>query len=338
MSHRCVIEDVCHLLPETVLSSAEIEERLAGPMARLNFPKGLIVGLTGIRERRLWQPGFFASEAATAAARKLLNRTCVSPGDIGLLISTSVCKDYVEPSVASLVHGNLGLPPTCRNFDIGNACLGFMDAINTAKLFIESGEVSRALIVDAESSREPIETTIEILSRPGCAAETFHQNFATLTLGSGAAAMLLCRSDLAPRGHSVNGSVTLAATQHCRLCLGQKDRMIADAPSVMKFGVELAHATWREAARRLPNWSDATIDIYIPHQVSARNTRVLAKTLGINAEKAHLNYTFLGNIGPAAIPITLSMAQDEGRLTSGRHAALMGIGSGLNCTMMSVTW
>lgn len=338
MSHRCVVEDLCHLLPEHRLLSSEIEERLSASMARLSFPKGIILGLTGIRERRLWDPGFPASEGATAAARLLLSRTGIDPSRIGLLISTSVCKDYVEPSMASLVHGNLGLPPTCRNFDVGNACLGFMDAINCAKLFIESGEVERALIVDAESSREPIDATIELLSAPDCAAETFHRNFATLTLGSGAAAMLLCREGLATDGHLVNGSVTLAATEHSRLCLGQKTSMIADAPAVMKNGVELARQVWEKAEKVLPDWSDSGIDLYIPHQVSARNTRVLAKTLSLSLEKMQLNYPFLGNIGPAAVPITLSMAREEGKLAPGSHAALMGIGSGLNCTMMSLTW
>lgn len=338
MSRRCVIEDLCHLLPEDRLASSAIEDRLSDTMRRLSFPKGIILGLTGIRERRVWEPGFLASEAATAAARLLLSRTGTDPGAIGLLISTSVCKDFVEPSVASLVHGNLCLPSACRNFDIGNACLGFMDAINCARLFIESSTVDRALIVDAESSREPIETTIGILSDPACPAETFHQNFATLTLGSGAAAMLLSREDLATCGHLVEGSVTRAATEHCRLCLGQKDRMIADAPAVMKHGVELARRVWEQAAQELPDWSDEKIDVYVPHQVSARNTRVLAKTLGLTLEKMQLNYPILGNIGPAAVPITLSMARDEGRLSPGCHVALMGIGSGLNCTMMSIRW
>jgi acyl-CoA:acyl-CoA alkyltransferase len=32
------------------------------------------------------------------------------------------------------------------------------------------------------------------------------------------------------------------------------------------------------------------------------------------------------------------MAEEEGRMGPGDHVALMGIGSGLNCTMMSITW
>jgi 3-oxoacyl-[acyl-carrier-protein] synthase-3 len=43
-------------------------------------------------------------------------------------------------------------------------------------------------------------------------------------------------------------------------------------------------------------------------------------------------------VGPAAIPITLSKALDEGRIHKNDRVALMGIGSGLNCAMMEISW
>jgi 3-oxoacyl-[acyl-carrier-protein] synthase-3 len=236
------------------------------------------------------------------------------------------------------VHGNLGLPSTCLNFDISNACLGFITGMNNAIMMIEAGMTRYALIVAGEGSREAVEATIRRLQSPETTVRDFFNNFATLTLGSGAAAVLLCHKDISRTGHSINGSVSLAATQHCRLCLGQKDQMIADAASVMVHGVELAYQTWKLAEKTLPNWNDQAIQHYIPHQVSARNMIALTRKLELTADKAHLNFQTLGNIGPAAIPITLGLAEDETRLHPGDHIALMGIGSGLNCTMMSVTW
>jgi 3-oxoacyl-[acyl-carrier-protein] synthase-3 len=114
--------------------------------------------------------------------------------------------------------------------------------------------------------------------------------------------------------------------------------MIADAHGVLVHGVELAHATWRRASQLLTDWNDKTIDLYIPHQVSLRNMEALNATLGLSPEKLHLNLFTQGNIGPAALPITLAMAVEEGRALPNMHVALMGIGSGLNCMMMSVTW
>ena len=332
------IEAVECVLPSTVVTSADIESRLADTMGRLKIKPGLIEGLTGIRERRFWNADQQASDVATLAAEKVLETSGVPREAIGCLISTSVCKDYIEPSVASLVHGNLGLADHCINYDIGNACLGFVNAISSVGMMIDAGLVDYGLIVDGENSREVVEATIDRLSRPEATPESFRDQFATLTLGSGAVAMIVCRKDLAKSGHVVNGSVTRAATRHSRLCLGQRDYMTADASKVLIFGVELAKKTWDLASRTLNLWSDAEIDAYMPHQVSQRNMDVLNEKLGLTPQKHHLNFPTLGNIGPAAVPITLCQADESGRIRAGHHVALMGIGSGLNCSMMSASW
>lgn len=336
--NHVAIQTVACALPPTVITSAEIESQLSATMARMGIKPGLIEGLTGIRERRFWDTDQQASDVATLAAELALEKSGIAREAIDCLISTSVSKDYIEPSVASLVHGNLGLADHCINYDIGNACLGFVNAMASVGLMIEAGLVDYGLIVDGENSREVVESTIERLQRPDTRPESFRDQFATLTLGSGAVAMIVCRRDRDTSGHMINGSVTRAATRHSRLCLGQRDYMTADASKVLIFGVELAKQTWDLACSHLANWSDAEIDAYMPHQVSQRNMDVLNEKLGLNPEKQHLNFPSLGNIGPAAVPITLSQAAESGRLRSGDHVALMGIGSGLNCSMMSVTW
>lgn len=332
------IEAVECALPSTVITSADIESQLADTMGRIGIKPGLIEGLTGIRERRFWDANQQASDVATLAAEKVLETSGIPRDAIGCLISTSVCKDYIEPSVASLVHGNLGLADHCINYDIGNACLGFVNAMSSVGMMIDAGLLDYGLIVDGENSREVVETTIARLAQPEATPESFRDQFATLTLGSGAVAMILCRRDLATAGHLLNGSVTRAATRHSRLCLGQRDYMTADASKVLIFGVELAKKTWDLACATLTNWSDARIDAYMPHQVSQRNMDVLNEKLGLTPDKQNLNFPTLGNIGPAAVPITLCQAAQSARIRSGNHVALMGIGSGLNCSMMSVTW
>ncbi|BBO84273.1 3-oxoacyl-ACP synthase III [Desulfosarcina ovata subsp. sediminis] len=336
--NNVAIEAVECVLPTTVVTSAQIESQLSATMVRIGIKPGMIQGLTGIRERRFWDAGQQASDVATRAAEKVLAKADIPRDAIGCLISTSVSKDYIEPSVASLVHGNLGLADHCISYDIGNACLGFVNAMASVGMMIDSGFVDYGLIVDGENSREVVEATIDRLSRPDATAEAFRDQFATLTLGSGAVAMIVCRCELSTSGHRINGAVTRAATRHSRLCLGQRDYMTADASKVMLFGVDLAKQTWDLAGRVLANWSDDEIDAYIPHQVSQRNMDVLNEKLGLTPQKHHLNFPTLGNIGPAAVPITLNQAAETGRVRPGNHVALMGIGSGLNCSMMSVTW
>lgn len=332
------IEAVECVLPDTIVTSADLESQLADTMARLGMKPGMIQGLTGIRERRFWNADQQASDVATLAAEKVLQTSGIARESIGCLISTSVSKDYIEPSVASLVHGNLGLGDDCINYDVGNACLGFVNAMTSVGLMIDAGLLEYGLIVAGENSREVVESTLARLAKPEATPDAFRDQFATLTLGSGAVAMIVGRADRSSSGHRINGSVTRAATQHSRLCLGQRDYMTADASKVLIFGVDLAKRTWDLASEVLPDWNDATIDAYMPHQVSQRNMDVLNEKLGLTPAKHNLNFHSLGNIGPAAVPITLSQAAANGAIQAGNHVALMGIGSGLNCSMMSITW
>jgi acyl-CoA:acyl-CoA alkyltransferase len=332
------IEAIAYELPPRSVSSAQIEERLKSVMARLKLPPRPIEALTGIVERRFWDAGTQVHDVATRVARRALETALVPASAIGVLINTSVSKDYLEPSMASLVHGDLGLAADCTNFDIANACLGFLNGIEVAARMIENGIVDYALIVDGESSGDIVDATIQRLSRPEATAKDFWDNFATFTLGSGAVAMVLSHARLSRTTHRVNGSVTLADTTMNRLCLGTAERMVTESTRLLKAGVELALRTWGVAAQRIGLWSASTIDHFICHQVGRPHMAALTDALGIDLAKCFPSYPQHGNVGPAAVPLTLALAHEAGRLRQGDHVALMGIGSGLNVTMMSVTW
>ena len=81
------------------------------------------------------------ADAATQAAERALAQAGVDRARVGVLINTSVSRDYVEPSTACLVHRNLGLAPECFNFDLSNACLGFLNGMELVAQMIERGQV-----------------------------------------------------------------------------------------------------------------------------------------------------------------------------------------------------
>ena len=62
------------------------------------------------------------------------------------------------------------------------------------------------------------------------------------------------------------------------------------------------------------------------------------KLLGLDPEKIFRIYPELGNIGPAAVPIALAKAVASGQIKRGDRVALLGIGSGLNCSMAEIVW
>lgn len=332
-----VIQSLAAVDAPIEITSEEIGERLRPTMERLGIRPGLIEEISGIKTRRFWEDGTQPSDAATFAAEKAIEEAGIDRDKIGVLINTSVCKDFLEPSTACLVHGNLGLHERCLNFDIGNACLAFLNGMDVAARMIERGEVEYALIVDGESSRPITEATIERLSQPEIEEEQFRAEFASLTLGSGSAAVVMCQRRLAPEGHSYLGSVTRAATQFNRLCYGQMDRMVTDTRVLLTEGLKLATKTF-DAAREALGWVVDELDQFIIHQVSKAHTDSLMKLLRLNPDKIHRIYPSLGNIGPAAVPIALAKAVEMGKIKRGDRVALLGIGSGLNCSMAEIVW
>ncbi len=332
-----VIQSLTAIDPPIRVTSIEIEKQLQATFNRLGIRDNLLEEVSGIGARRFWESGTLPSDAATLAAEKVLDDSGIDRGRIGVIINTSVCRDYLEPSTACIVHGNLGLAENCLNFDVGNACLAFLNGMDIASRMIERAEIEYALIVDGESSRPITEATVERLLDPDVGEEQFRAEFASLTLGSGAAAMILARKELSPHGHPYLGSVSRSATEFNKLCQGQMDRMVTDTRILLSEGLKLASRTF-QAAKIAFGWVASELDQFVIHQVSKVHTDSLVKLLGLDPEKVHAIYPEMGNIGPASVPIVLAKAVELGRIRRGDRVALLGIGSGLNCSMAEIIW
>ena len=116
--------------------------------------RGMLENLAGIRERRWWPHDVSFTDAAAMAGAKAIAEAGVDPSQIGLLIDTSVSRAYLEPSGAVAVHHSLGLPSSALNFDLANACLGFVNGMQLAATMIDAGQIEYAIVVDGEGSRQ----------------------------------------------------------------------------------------------------------------------------------------------------------------------------------------
>jgi 3-oxoacyl-[acyl-carrier-protein] synthase-3 len=332
-----VIQAIAAVEPPIRVTSRELSERLEPTIQRLGIHPNLLEDVSGIVARRFWNEGTQPSDAATLAAQKVIGEAGIDRESIGVIINTSVCRDYLEPSTACIVHGNLGLSEKCTNFDVGNACLAFVNGMDIAARMIERREVDYALIVDGESSGPITESTIERMLGEDIDEEQFRAEFASLTLGSGAAAMIMARRDLVPGGHRYIGSVSRSATEFNTLCRGQMDQMKTDTKTLLTEGLKLALKTFN-AARSALGWVASELDQFVIHQVSKVHTDSLVKLLGLDPRKVHAIYQEMGNVGPASVPMVLARAIELGKIRSGDRVALLAIGSGLNCSMAEIVW
>jgi acyl-CoA:acyl-CoA alkyltransferase len=333
-SRNTSVLSVCAVDAPRVITSADIDERLTDTYRRVGLRPGLLARLAGITERRWWPDDVTYADGAAMAGAKALAESGTDPAQVGLMINTSVSRAHLEPATAVSVHHAIGLPSSCQNFDVTNACLGFVNGIQLASALIDTGQVDYALVVNGEDARAVHENTIARLSRPEVTAGDVIAEFATLTLGSGAAAMVLGRTDLHPDGHRLVGGVTRAATQHHELCVGDTTAMRTDAKGLMDSGLELSRALWDEAREHF-DWSDG-MDRYVIHQVSQVHTEALCRELGIDPDRVPRTFPTRGNMGPASVPYTLASQVDS--LEAGDRVLLMGIGSGLNASCAEIAW
>jgi 3-oxoacyl-[acyl-carrier-protein] synthase-3 len=317
-----------------ILESADLEEALAPVFARLNLPGGILAGMTGIGARRTYPPGSPTSLGAVRAARSLFARWGYGPGDVDVLYSTSVGRDFLEPSTASVVHSELGLGEGCSSLDLGSACLGFIDGLSLAALQVDAGLADRALVVAGENSRPVLESTLDRLLTGSPDRREFFANFATLTLGSGGAAMLVGRGGGLPLPR-LRRMVSLADGGSNHLCRGDFGGMTTDSAQLLARGVDLAARTFASGAEAF-GWTPDCFDLVVSHQVSEANTRRFAEALGLPWDRICRSYPDYGNMGAAAVPFTFDLASEAGLLAPGTRLAMMGIGSGLACAMMEV--
>ena len=331
------IAGLSHIDAPHALSSADINARLQPTMDRLGIKTDVLQDIAGIYSRRMWDDSTQASDAATMAAEKALLDAGVSRDKIGLLVNTSVSRDFLEPSTASIVSGNLGLGENCQNFDVANACLAFLNGMDIASRMIERGEIEYALIVDGETANLVYKKTLDRLSAADVTEEQFRNELASLTLGCGAAAMVMARAELVPDAPRYRGGVSRAATEWNSLCRGNLDRMVTDTRMLLIEGLKLAQKTFL-AAKLALGWAVEELDQFVIHQVSRVHTEAFIKAFGIDPQKVMTIFNEHGNIGPASVPIVLSKLKELGRLKKGDRVALLGIGSGLNCSMAEVVW
>jgi 3-oxoacyl-[acyl-carrier-protein] synthase III len=339
------IEAFGYELPPNVVTSDDLEKRLQPVYEALHFKKGQLEAITGIRERRFWDPDFNMHTGAIKAARKALDVSSLTRDDIGMLIYGGVCRDNLEPATACAVADGLDLRPASQIYDVSNACLGILNGMVQTANAIELGQIRAGLIVSCESARQIIDITIDRLLKTRD-MEDFKKTVATLTGGSGAVAVLLADSTLTDSGHRILGGAARSAAEHHRLCVWGPDTgipasglhfMETDSVAVLQNGVPLGIETFN-ALRRETNWSDDQPDKIICHQVGATHQRNILDAIGIPPSKDFTTFKYLGNIGTVSLPITAAIAAEREFLLPGDLVGFLGIGSGLNCLMLGMEW
>ncbi len=341
------LEAFGYTLPEQIVTSEEIEERLAPLYTRLRLPEGRLELMSGIGARRFWAPGVLPGEKSVESAERALANAGVSRHEIGVLIHSSVCRDYLEPATACGVHRALKLPQSCLIYDVSNACLGFLNGMIQIANMIELGQVRAGLVVGTECGRQLVENTIDRLNHDtSLSRRELKFAVASLTIGSASVAAVLVDRELSRTGNRLLAGAAYASTEHCELCRSGEDQatggdqrplMRTDSEALLREGVRAARECFPQFLASL-DWRPENMDKTVCHQVGKAHRKAMFEALALDANRDFSTLEFLGNTGSAALPVTAAMAIEKGHIQPRDRVGLLGIGSGINVLMLGVEW
>lgn len=307
-------------LPEKILTNQDLERIV-------DTSDEWIRTRTGIRSRHVAAEGQLASDLALPAAQRALAAAGVQASEIDLIIVATTTPDMIFPSTACILQAKLGIAG-CPAFDVQAVCSGFVYALTTANLFIQSGQAKRALIVGTEVYSRILDWT----DRGTC-----------VLFGDGAGAVVLAASEnpgiLATRLHA-DGSHRDSLAVPGSVCGGKvwgTPYVRMEGGAVFKFAVrvfeEVAHEVLAEA-----NLTVADIDWFVPHQANIRIMEATARKLHLPVEKVIVTVDHHGNTSAASIPLALDEAVRDGRIKQGQTVLLEGVGGGFTWGAALLRW
>jgi 3-oxoacyl-[acyl-carrier-protein] synthase-3 len=284
---------------------------------------------TGIRNRRIAVEETTTSMAAEASL-KALDMAQKQAEDVELIILATVTPDYYTPSGACQVQALIGADKAIA-FDINAACSGFVFALNVAKMYIETGYVSNALVIGAET----LSKIMDWNDRGTC-----------VLFGDGAGAAYLEESDTGIIS-IVQGSIgkkgmvlNCESRKTSNILAGDNikpDFLHMDGQEVYKFAVRQCPKCLLEALDEAGMTAD-DVDYFVLHQANVRIIESVAKRLKAPLDKFPTTLDYTGNMSAASVPVLLDQLVREKGLKRGDKIAVSAFGAGLTYGAAVIEW
>lgn len=275
------------------------------------------------------RPGSVA-DLGVRAVHACLEENAVSLDEVDLVVCGSIARQYFEPATSMEVAAKLGLKRT-HAFDVTAACVGHLEAIQTAAAYLSlHPEYRTALVFTSELSDHFLSYDIQ-------SVRDLQMKTAGLTIGNAAACVLLRRTPFPKGGIHLQSVHTFTAPDHWHLCQVPIDgTLVSSSVELMRLGKYIPPfvAERLAALGMTPN----DIDHYVFHQPSEIMVRKILEDIGVDPAKGVYTHALYGNTASASVGVTYRHLLQERTLKAGDKLVLGSAAAGYSMVMLTGTW
>lgn len=310
-------------MPPNVLSNHDLEQIV-------DTSDDWITTRTGIKERRISHVE--TSDMAAVAGLRALAAAGKSVEDVDLLLIATCSGDSIIPSTASRVQEKMGVFNAAA-MDLNAACSGFVYGLVVGTNMIRGGTNETVLLVGAEK----LHYVTDFTDRTTC-----------VLFGDGAGAVVLEPSDenVGLLGSELGMDGTAGRYLETPADGTQGDRehrppevcgISMEGPEVFRSAVTMMAESSTHALEKAGLGLE-DVDLLIPHQANVRIIDATARRLGVDSGKVFVNIHSYGNTSAATIPVALTEALEQGRISAGDVVAFTAFGGGLSWGSAVYRW
>ncbi|MBN1567665.1 MAG: ketoacyl-ACP synthase III [Acidobacteria bacterium] len=328
---RSRIISMGHYVPERIVKNSDLEKLL-------DIRDEDIVKRTGVRERRYVTPGTSCADIACEAARKALAQARMEPRGLDLIILATLSPDHFFPGSGCFLQAKLNAPGIPA-IDIRDQCSGFLYGLSIADQFIRTETYRNVLVVGSEVHS----TGLDFSPEASGVSIIFGDGAGAAILGPAAdqPGIIACRLHADGRfAHEL--MVAAPGTRHHV----QIDHEMIDKK--MHYPRMNGRAVFRSAVTHMTELVEKILQseglnlkdiaLFVFHQANLRIIEAVASRLGIEDARLYNNIDRYGNTTAAAVPIALSEAVGEKRISQGDLVMLVSFGSGFTWAGVLLRW
>jgi 3-oxoacyl-[acyl-carrier-protein] synthase III len=282
------------------------------------------------------------SEMATAAVREALDAAELEPAQVELIVSSTASPEYHLPPMVTLVQERLGIA-SCATMEIRSGCAGFVEALDVARMYLERGSYSTAVVVGSEAI-SPLLAPVYLGKDPESIRMRDRMN--PYNFGDGAGAVVLRTNG--PDGDGIIGSAiasvggerkaamqVIGGSTHAPIHKQLEAKLLVELKVDVVASGEVTPYVLTEGLTEVLRASGVAaedIDVCVIPEGNAgymveelRQAGLLTPEWIALEGKIFENLTEVGATGSAAVPLALDLAWKTGRVKQGDRVMLLAI-------------